>query len=166
MSEGYAILFIRQRNRQERDGHNMKKRGFVLLAILTLLLTGCGNDDTTVFDKVNTIDGVTLTLKEDTLKASKATFVLKNDSDRDVRLSRGQLLHTYHLETKKGDVWKENIGTRVSQWKRDETETLPAGESLETTVEWKGLCGTIGKGEHRIILIVDEQPIACEFEKN
>ena len=57
----------------------MKKRGFVLLAILTLLLTGCGNDDTTVFDKVNTIDGVTLTLKEDTLKASKATFVLKND---------------------------------------------------------------------------------------
>ena len=50
--------------------------------------------------------------------------------------------------------------------KRDETETLPAGESLETTVEWKGLCGTIGKGEHRIILIVDEQPIACEFEKD
>ena len=54
----------------------------------------------------------------------------------------------------------------MSQWKRDETETLPAGESLETTVEWKGLCGTIGKGEHRIILIVDEQPIACEFEKD
>lgn len=55
----------------------MKKRIFALLAILTLLLAGCGNDDTTVFDKVNTIDGVTLTLKEDTLKASKATFVLK-----------------------------------------------------------------------------------------
>ena len=110
----------------------MKKRGFVLLAILTLLLTGCGNDDTTVFDKVNTIDGVTLTLKEDTLKASKATFVLKNDSDRDVEFDPAE----YHLE------------------------------SLETTVEWKGLCGTIGKGEHRIILIVDEQPIACEFEKD
>lgn len=30
----------------------------------------------------------------------------------------------------------------------------------------EGLCGTIGKGEHRIILIVDEQPIACEFEKD
>lgn len=140
----------------------MKKRIFALLAILTLLLVGCGNDDTTVFDKVNTIDGVTLTLKEDTLKASKATFVLKNDSDRDVEFDPTE----YHLETKKGDVWKENIGTRVSQWKRDETETLPAGESLETTVEWKGLCGTIGKGEHRIILIVDEQPIACEFEKD
>ena len=62
----------------------MKKRIFALLAILTLLLVGCGNDDTTVFDKVNTIDGVTLTLKEDTLKASKATFVLKNDSNRAV----------------------------------------------------------------------------------
>ena len=129
----------------------MKKRIFALLAILTLLLVGCGNDDTTVFDKVNTIDGVTLTLKEDTLKASKATFVLKNDSNRAVEFDPAE----YHLETKKGDVWK-----------RDETETLPAGESLETTVEWKGLCGTIGKGEHRIILIVDEQPIACEFEKD
>ena len=102
----------------------MKKRGFVLLAILTLLLTGCGNDDTTVFDKVNTIDGVTLTLKEDTLKASKATFVLKNDSDRDVEFDPAE----YHLETKKDDVWKENIGTRVSEWKRDETETLPGME--------------------------------------
>ena len=101
-------------------------------------------------------------MKEDTLKASKATFVLKNDSNRDVEFDPTE----YHLETKKDDVWKENIGTRVSQWKRDETETLPAGESLETTVEWKGLCGTIGKGEHRIILIVDEQPIACEFEKD
>ena len=50
----------------------MKKRIFALLAILTLLLVGCGNDDTTVFDKVNTIDGVTLTLKEDTLNNSKS----------------------------------------------------------------------------------------------
>ena len=140
----------------------MKKRIFALLAILTMLLVGCGNDYTTVFDEVNTIDGVTLTLKEDTLKSSKATFVLKNDSDKDVEFDPSE----YHLETKKGDVWKENIGTRVSQWKRDETETLPAGESLETTVEWKGLCGTIGKGEHRIILIVNNEPIACEFQKD
>ena len=139
----------------------MKKRIFALLAILTLLLAGCGNDDTTVFDKVNTIDGVTLTLKEDTLKAPKATFVLKNDSDRDVEFDHAE----YLLETKMDGVWKENIVTRVSEWKRDETETLPAGESLETTVEWKGLCGTIGKGEHRISLIVDEQPSACEFGK-
>ena len=52
----------------------MKKRIFALLAILTLLLVGCGNDDTTVFDKVNTIDGVTLTLKEDTLNPRLPLF--------------------------------------------------------------------------------------------
>ena len=63
----------------------MKKRIFALLAILTLLLAGCGNDDTTVFDKVNT-----MTLKEDTLKASKATFVLKNDSNRAVEFDTGE----------------------------------------------------------------------------
>lgn len=140
----------------------MKKRIFALLAILTMLLVGCGNDDTTVFDEVNTIDGVTLTLKEGTLKSSKATFILKNDSDKDVEFDPSE----YHLETKKNDVWEESIGTRVSEWKRDETETLPAGESLETTVEWKGLCGTIGSGEHRIILIVNNEPVACEFERN
>ena len=59
----------------------------------------------------------------------------------------------------------ENIGTRVSAWKRDTTETIPAGTSIEREVDWKGLCGTINGGEHRVILIVNEQPIACEFSK-
>lgn len=110
----------------------MKKRIFALLAILTLLLVGCGNDDTTVFDKVNTIDGVTLTLKEDTLKASKATFVLKNDSNRAVEFDPAE----YHLETKKGDVWKENIGTRVSNG--NGTKRKPCPQANLWKQQWSG----------------------------
>ena len=140
----------------------MRKKIFALLAILTLTLTGCGGDNyATVFTEVNTVEGVTLTLVEDTLKSSRATFILTNDSEEDVQFDPVE----FHLEEKKNDVWQENIGTRVSEWKRDTTETIPAGTSIEREVDWKGLCGTIGSGEHRVILIVNDQPVACEFSK-
>lgn len=103
-----------------------------------------------------------MTLLADTLKPSKATFIITNDSAEDVSFDPVE----FHLEEKnKKDVWEENIGTRVSDWKRDTTETIPAGTSIERQVDWKGLCGSIGSGEYRVILIVNEQPIACEFER-
>ena len=140
----------------------MRKKLFALLTVLTLALTACGSDDVTVFEEVNTVEGVSLTLIEDTLRAGRATFILANDSAEDVLLDSVE----FHLEEKNGDgVWVENIGTRVSKWKRDTTETIPAGTSIEREVDWKGLCGSIGSGEHRVILIVNEQPIACEFMK-
>ena len=139
----------------------MRKKIFALLAILTLMLSGCSSDYTTVFEEVNTVEGVTITLKPETLKTSKATFIISNDSDEDVLFDPIE----FHLEEMKDGVWLENIGTRVSEWKRDTTETIPAGTSIEREVDWKGLCGTIGNGKHRIILIINDQPIACEFTK-
>lgn len=139
----------------------MRRILFALLIILTLAFTGCGGDYSTVYTDVNTVEGVTLALKEDTLKPSRATFVLTNDSDADVVYDPVE----FHLEEKKKDIWQENIGTRQSAWKRDTTETLAAGASKELEVNWKGLCGGINSGEHRIILIVNEQPVACEFTK-
>ncbi len=140
----------------------MRKRLFALLAILTLILTGCGGDYTTVFTEVNMVEGVTIALAEDTLKGAEATFVITNASEADVLIDPVE----YHLEKKSKDgVWEENVGTRASQWKRDTTETIPAGGSVEKAISWKGLCGTIGGGTYRMILIVNDQPIACEFEK-
>ena len=140
----------------------MRKKLFALLTILILALTGCGGDYTTVFDEVNTVEGVTLILRADTLKGSRATFIIENDSAEDVLFDPVE----YHLESKnKEGVWEENIGTRASQWKRETTETIPAGTSIEREVDWKGLCGSIGSGQYRVILIVNDQPIACEFSK-
>ena len=140
----------------------MRKKLFALLTILILALTGCGGDYTTVFDEVNTVEGVTLTLRADTLKGSRATFIIENDSAEDVLFDPVES----HLESKnKEGVWEENIGTRASQWKRETTETIPAGTSIEREVDWKGLCGSIGSGQYRVILIVNDQPIACEFSK-
>ena len=131
--------------------------------LLTMILTGCGGDDyATVFTEVNTVEGVTLTLVEDTLRPSRANFIIANNSDEDVEFDPIE----FHLEKKNRDgVWEENIGTRVSDWKRDVTETIPAGTSIERKVDWKGLCGSITGGEYRVILIVNEQPIACEIGK-
>ncbi len=141
----------------------MRKKILTLLAILTMVFsfTACGEDYTTIYTEVNTVEGVSLALKEGTLKSSKATFIMTNDSDADVVFDPVE----FHLEEKKNGVWEENIGTRVSQWKRDTTETIPAGTSKEIEVDWKGLCGTIGSGEHRIILIVNDSPVAVEFIK-
>ena len=141
----------------------MRMKFFAVLMMLTLTLTACGSDDyMTVFNDVNTVDGVTMTLKEETLKNSKATFMITNDSAEDVLFDPVE----FHLEKKNRDgVWEENIGTRVSEWKRDKTEIIPAGTSMEKEVDWKGLCGSIGSGEHRVIVIINDQPIACEFEK-
>ena len=141
----------------------MKKRLFAVLMMLMMMLTACGGDDyTTIYTDVNTLEGVTMSIKQDTLKPSKAVFIITNDSDEDVSLDPVE----FHLEKKNRDgIWEENIGTRVSEWKRDTTEIIPAGTSIEKKVEWKGLCGTVNAGEYRIVLMVNEQPIACEFGK-
>lgn len=140
----------------------MRKKLIALLLMLTFALTACGEDYTTVFTEVNTVEGVSMTLVEKTLRVSRATFIINNDSDEDVLLDPVE----FHLEKKNRDgVWEENIGTRVSEWKNDTTEVIPAGKSIQKEVDWKGLCGGINSGEHRVILIVNGEPIACEFEK-
>ena len=161
--QNYGIIFHSFVSKQQEGMIPMRMKFFAVLMMLTLALTACGSDDyTTVYNDVNTVEGVTLTLKEDTLKGSRATFIITNDSVEDVLFDPVE----FHLEEKnKEGVWEENIGTRVSEWKRDKTETIPAGAAIEKEVDWKGLCGSIGNGEHRVILIVNDQPIACEFEK-
>ena len=141
----------------------MRKKLFAALLMLTLALTACGGEDyATIYTDVNTVEGVTLTMKQDTLKPSRATFIIANDSDDDVLFDPVE----FHLEKKNREgVWEENIGTRVSEWKRDTTETIPAGTAIEREVDWKGLCGTINNGEYRVILIVNGEPIAYEFGK-
>ena len=40
---------------------------------------------------------------------------------------------------------------------------LAAGESVELPIDWKNLCGGISAGEYRLILEVNEMPVAVEF---
>lgn len=137
----------------------MRKKCSFLAAVLICLLAfaGCGKDYTTQFSEVNQLEGVTLELKEGTLKSTSGTFLLTNGSDGEVSY---RLL--YHLEEKKDGVWQEFPGTAGATWGED-TAAVAAGETEEIPINWKTLCGGIGKGEYRIILLVNDMPVAAEF---
>ena len=138
----------------------MKKRFFALLTLLLFILTACA-DTTTQFSQVNTVEGVTLEVKEGTLTRSAATFLLSNHSDTDLSYDPIE----FHMEQWKKDHWAEFSGTRDSAWKRDKSESLPAGSEKELEIKWKTLIGTLQEGDYRLILIVDGQPVAVEFTR-
>ena len=135
----------------------MKKGIAVLLALLCMVaFAGCSGDPETQFATVNEMEGVTLELKEDTLKATSGTFLLTNGTDAEI---------SYHMEKKDADGnWKEFVGTANATW-GEETVAVPAGETVELPINWKNLCGGIGAGEFRLIIEVDGNAIAAEFTR-
>lgn len=139
----------------------MKKGIAVLLALLCMVaFAGCSGDPETQFATVNEMEGVTLKLKEDTLKATSGTFLLTNGTDAEISYR-----DAYHMEKKDADGhWKEFVGTANAQW-GEETVAVPAGETVELPINWKNLCGSIGTGEFRLIIEVDGNPIAVEFTR-
>ncbi|WP_394266381.1 immunoglobulin-like domain-containing protein [Anaerotignum sp.] len=136
----------------------MKKVLTLLLVLLSVFgLAGCGNP-TTQYETVNEMEGVTLELKADTLKATSGTFLLTNDTEAEINYR-----DAYHMEKKDADGnWKEFVGTANATW-GEETVAVPAGETVELPINWKNLCGGIGAGEFRLIIEVDGNPIAAEF---
>lgn len=106
------------------------------------------------------MEGVTLELKEDTLKATSGTFLLTNGTDAEISYR-----DAYHMEKKDADGnWKEFVGTANATW-GEETVAVPAGETVELPINWKNLCGGIGAGEFRLIIEVDGNAIAAEFTR-
>ncbi|MDD3393766.1 MAG: hypothetical protein EOM28_08180 [Clostridia bacterium] len=139
----------------------MKKSLILLISLFMILFTGCGSSDNvgTAYAEVNVEEGITFTLKEDTLKTAGATFVLTNNTEAAANYSAKE----YHLEQMKDGQWQEFAGTAQSSWS-DETATLEVGESIELSYNWKNFCGATAKGtQYRLIIMVNESPVAVEF---
>lgn len=139
----------------------MKKIILCLLTSMVLLFSACGSEEVpTAYPNVNEVEGATLSLKEDGLKKNEGVFVLTNNSDVPMEYSTAE----FHMEEKKDGAWREFIGTAQSTW-ASETTTLAAGDSVEIPLFWKTLCGPIAKGtEYRIIILVNDSPMAVEFQ--
>lgn len=139
----------------------MKKIGMLLLCLLPVLaFCGCSTDHSTKYPVVNAYEGVSLTVQEENLSATKGVFLLKNDTDHDI-----VYLDAYHMEKKDSEGnWEEFVGTASATWS-DETKTVAAGAEEELSINWKTLCGSIGKGEFRLVIEVDSYPIAAEFTR-
>ncbi|WP_312071499.1 immunoglobulin-like domain-containing protein [Anaerotignum propionicum] len=139
----------------------MKKCLIFLISVLMFLFTGCGssNSEGTAYTEVNTQEGITLSLKEDTLKSSTGTFILTNDTKEAVSYGAKE----YHFEQMKDGQWQEFAGTAQANWSEEEV-ALESGASTELSYNWKTFCGNTTKGEqYRLIIFVNESPVAVEF---
>ena len=141
----------------------MKKTmlAILLCGVMVLGITGSGSSNT--FDVGNVSDveisnnnGVTLSIKDDTLKNTGATFILKNDSDVDVEYG-----NPYEMEIKKDGEWhKINVELNF---------TLPAfilksKETKELELNWENGYGKLASGDYRIIKSIDVEKADGTFD--
>ncbi len=143
------------------NGAEMKQALIFLISAGMLFFTACGSgsQEETIYTEVNTQEGISLTLQEGTLKGASGTFILSNDTEEAVTYSA----HEYHLEQLKEGRWVESSGTAEANW-GEETAQLQAGEEVELSFNWKAFLGNTTKGtQYRLIILVDEGPVAAEF---
>ena len=94
------------------------------------------------------------------MKLSTGIHKKNHDTDHDIAY-----LDAYHMEKKDSEGnWEEFVGTASATWS-EETKTVAAGTEEELAINWKNLCGNIGKGEFRVVIEVDGYPIAAEFTR-
>lgn len=101
----------------------------------------------TEFESVNNFDGVTMTVKEETVSPSKLVVLFKNSSTS--KCIYGEF---FNLEKKLNGKWYQvpvaisgNYGFNSIGY------NLPSGETMEFTVDWKWLYGSLDVGEYRIV---------------
>lgn len=155
------IFLLSGKIEMERIEEEMKKYFVFLISIFLIFLTACGGgkEEGTAYTEVNVEEGITLALKEDTLKTSGATFILANDTGETIHYSTNE----YHFEQMKDGQWEEFTGTANSNW-GDETSDLEAGEKIELSYVWKTFCGATTEGtQYRLIILVNDSPVAAEF---
>lgn len=134
----------------------MKKTmlAILLCGVMVLGITGCGSSNT--FDVGNVSDveisnnnGVTLSIKDDTLKNTGATFILKNDSDMDVQYG-----DSYEIEIEKDSRWhKINVELNFNS----PAYTLKTKTSEEIELKWENEYGKLAPGNYRILKSIDTE---------
>lgn len=132
----------------------MKKTmlAILLCGVMVLGITGCGSSNT--FDVGNVSDveisnnnDVTFSIKDDTLKNTGATFILKNDSDMDVQYG-----DSYEIEIEKDSRWhKINVELNFNL----PAYTLKPKTSEEIEFKWENGYGKLAPGNYRILKSID-----------
>ena len=88
-------------------------------------------------------DKVVLELKSGTLKKTKATFILKNNSN--VNITYG---NEYKIEKKTDDNWQELEGKLAFNLP---AYNLKYMDSVELKLDWKNGYGSLDKGKYRLV---------------
>jgi len=141
----------------------MKKTILAILVcgVMVLGLTGCGTDKNDFkVGKESNIEivekGVTLSIKENTLTNTGATFILKNEGNIDYGYGPA-----WEIEMKQDDEWHKidvvlNFNSPSYQ--------LSVNESKELNINWENSYGKLASGDYRIIKSIDVEQEDGTFE--
>ncbi len=132
----------------------MKKILLTIMVIgaITLTITGCNlnKNEFDIGEKSNinlTQNNITLSIKEETLTNTGATFILKNDSNVDIQYGE-----PYEIEIKQDGSWhKINVQLDFNMIAYE----LKAKASQEIDINWENGYGALAKGEYRIIKTIN-----------
>lgn len=141
------------------------------MAITLAFLAGCGNNgntagtkntitetsssqpaettdwEPTTYEKVNNLDGVTMTVKEGTASAASLTVVFENNSDNE--LIYGDY---FWLEKKINGSWYQVPVVIDGNYEfNDIGYNLAPGDDGEWAVNWDWLFGNLHPGKYRIV---------------
>ena len=127
----------------------------LLCGITILFLTGCGSKIGKTSDIEITNDDVSITIKDNTLTNTGATFILENNSNQ--TLGYGE---PYHLEVKDDDSW------HILRTINEAAFIMPLyhlnpNESTELKIDWENFYGALEPGEYRLIkdayFVIDDE---------
>lgn len=132
----------------------MKKVFVILFLLLGVVFTGCGKEAVppkdmkpTEHEKVNDLEGITMTVIEDTVSPTGLTVILENSSQKECIYSESFL-----LEERINDQWYQMPVVIEGDYGFDDIAyPLNLGDKGEWQVNWEWLYGILDKGEYRII---------------
>lgn len=127
----------------------MKRKILTILigGMMLIALTGCNNKNEFEVGEQSDIkivkNDIFLSIKEDTLKNTGVTLILKNNSNDKVQYGE-----PYEIEIKQNGVWHK-IDVQIDFIMP--IYDLDAKESTEIEIDWANEYGKLAKGEYRII---------------
>ncbi|NLN40445.1 MAG: hypothetical protein GX160_00340 [Clostridiales bacterium] len=136
----------------------MKKFLLIIFLLIGIISSGCTKiavpprDKTdglkpTEYESVNDLEGVIMTVKEDSVSSTGLVVIFENDLQKECIYSESFL-----LEEKINDKWYQVPVVIEGDYGFDDVAyPLNLGDKGEWQVNWEWLYGSLDKGEYRII---------------
>ncbi len=126
-----------------------KKLIFIAIIFTCFVITGCNKE-------MNTLENVSIKIKDDTLTKTSATIIITDKSNKDYNYDEW-----FRIDKKENNKWKE-LETISSNW-----IDLPVykieNNTLEMNQDWTNIYGSLKKGNYRLVKEVNDKYISVEF---